>query len=267
MLDTFLQWLKLNKNSPKTIQSYFQQVNCFGKFCNYEFNQENLNKYLIKLKEENKSLNSINLFKNAFINYCQYANLELEIPSPKRVKRKGIKFYFSEKDMEKIYKIIPLLHGDYSLNDLIIRFMFYTGVRPSELINLKVKDINFETKDIALFNAKGNKDRVVPIINTILFNKLNDLCKSKNSDENVFKINYPQINYLIKKIKTELQLQEKIEPRTFRISFAKHCLAKGMDISYLKKLMGHTDIKITELYAEPDEKMIKEFCEKIRRGK
>jgi len=51
-----------------------------------------------------------------------------------------------------------------------------------------------------------------------------------------------------------------------RISFAKYCLSIGMDISYLKKLMGHSDIKITELYAEPDEKMIKEFCERIRKN-
>lgn len=264
-MDKFLEWLKLNKNSPQTITTYYDKVNCFGKWCNYEFNQENLNKYLIKLKEENKSLNTINVFKNSFINYCKFANLDLNIPSPKTVKRKGIKFYFTEKDMKNIYKIIPLLNGDYELNELIIKFMFYTGVRPSELINLRVQDINFETKDIILYNAKGNKDRVIPFINNELYNKLLNHCKQKSTQEKVFNVTYGQINYLIQRIKKSLNSNEKLEPRTFRISFAKHCLSQGMDISYLKKLMGHTDIKITELYAEPDEKMIKEFCEKIRR--
>ncbi|KKL57564.1 hypothetical protein LCGC14_2234140, partial [marine sediment metagenome] len=49
------------------------------------------------------------------------------------------------------------------------RFMFYTGVRPSELLNLKVEDINFKTKDINIYNAKGNKDRVMPFLNNKLY--------------------------------------------------------------------------------------------------
>ena len=60
-LEKFYQYLKLNKNSPETINCYYRQVNYFGKFCNYKFTQENLNKYLIKLKDENKSKNTVNV--------------------------------------------------------------------------------------------------------------------------------------------------------------------------------------------------------------
>lgn len=266
-LQKFYEWLQLNKNSKKTINSYFQQVNCFGKFCDYKFTQDNLDKYIIKLKEEEKSPSTINAFLTAIRSYCTYAEYDmnkLKIPIPKRVKRGAIKFYFTEKDMEKIYKQLTLLNGDYKFKELILRFMFYTGVRPSELLDLKPEHINLTTRDIYIYNAKGNKDRIIPILNDKLHSDLKN--NFNYSPDKVFNISYAQINYLFKQIKELLQLDGVVEPRTMRISFAKYCLSCGMDISYLKKLMGHTDIKITELYAEPDEKMIKETCEKIRKG-
>ncbi len=263
-LQKFYEWLQLNRNSKKTINVYYQMVNCFGKQCNYEFIQENLDKYIIKLKEENKSPATINLFLISIRAYTKYAEVELNIPIPKKVKRGAIKFYFTEKNMEEVYKHLPLINGDYQLKELILQFMFYTGVRPQELLNLKVSDINFDKKDINILNAKGNKDRVIPFLNTKLYNDLKNHCKY--SEEKVFDISYTQINYLIKNIKKILNLDGIVEPRTMRISFAKYCLSCGMDISYLKKLMGHSDIKITELYAEPDEKMVKDACEKIRKG-
>jgi len=262
-MNKFLEWLKLNKNSSKTISAYHQQVNCFGKWCDYAFTQENLNNYLIKLKEENKSINTINLFKNAFIAYCQSVNLELNIPSPKKVRKNKIDFYFTDEDMEKIYKYVPLVSENYQQMNLVFKFMFYTGCRPSALFNIEVDNIDFEKKNILFRSAKGEKDRIVPFLNNDLYNELKKYCNCKKGK--VFNISYDQLLYAVKKLKKEMQLSEKITPRTFRISFAKYCLRKGMDISYLKKLMGHTDIKITELYAEPDEKMIKEFCEKIRK--
>lgn len=260
-MDKFLEWLKLNKNSKGTIKTYFQYVDCFGKYCNYDFNQENLNKYIIKLREEEKSPATINLFLISIRAYAKFSGIELDIPSPKRIKKRAIKFYLTEENLAEILK------DEYDQNDLILRFMFYTGVRPSELLNLKVDHVDFKNKNVILYSAKGNKDRIVPFMNNKLYNDMKEFCNNKS--EKVFNTSYNRILHLIKKIKDKLQLKDSdiIEPRTMRISFAKWCLSKGMDISYLKQLMGHTDIKITELYAEPDEKMIKEFCEKIRMGK
>jgi len=262
-LQKFHEWLMLNKNSKKTIKTYFQQVDCFGKYCEYDFNQEKLDRYIIKLREEEKSPSSINLFLISIRAYVKFSGIELNIPTPKRVKRKGIKFYFTEKSLGNVYKYLTLFGKNYDLKELILKFMFYTGVRPSELIKLQVKDIDFNNKNIILYNTKGNKDRIIPFMNNELYNVLKSHCEGREGK--VFDITYAQLTYLFKQIKDILKLNEVVEPRTLRISFAKYCLSVGMDISYLKKLMGHSDIKITELYAEPDEKMIKEFCEKIRR--
>ena len=258
-LEKFHEWLKLNKNSEETIDSYYRQVNYFGRFCDYKFNQENLNKYLIKLKDENKSKNTINLFKNAIACYVKYANIKLNIPSPKTVKRKEIKFYFTEEDMKGILKTC------YNETDLLLRFMFYTGARSSEILNLKIDNIDFKKKNVKFCRAKGEKDRIIPSLNTKLFNDLYAHCLTRQGK--VFTFSYGQLKYLFKKIKKDLQVNEEVvEPRTMRISFAKNCVSKGMNILVLKKLMGHTNIKVTEMYAEPDEKIVKETCEKIRKG-
>lgn len=258
-LEQFYTWLKLNKNSQRTVDGYFQQVNCFGKFCDYQFTQGNLDRYLIKLREEEKSNATINSFKIAMIAYSNFANISLQFPKWKKTKRGNIKFYFTEKDMEEVLK------NYYEEKDLLLRFMFYTGVRPSALLKLKVEDINFDKKDIHIYNAKGNKDRVIPFLNNKFYNDLKTHCK--NVEGKVFSLSYDKINRMFKEIKRNLKIDGVVEPRTMRISFAKYCIAQGMDVLYLKKLMGHTNIKITELYAEPDERMVKEACEKIRKRK
>ncbi len=259
-LEKFYQWLQLNKNSPETIKSYYKKVNRFGKLYDYNFNQENLNDYLIKLKEENKSINTINLFKNSMYAYLDFSKIKLDIPSPKKVKRKEIKFYFTEEDMKAV------LQFQYGEIDLILRVMFYTGARTSELINLKVENIDFKKGYVKFCNAKGEKDRIIPFLNTKLFNDLKIHCN--NLDGKVFNFSDGRLWYLFKKIKKEMNINDDqvVEPRTMRISFAKNCVSKGMNILVLKKLMGHTNIAITELYAEPDERIIKEICEKIRKG-
>ena len=261
-LQKFYEWLQLNKNSKKTIKTYFQQVDCFGKFCEYNFNQENLDKYIIKLREEEKSPATINLFLISIRAYTKFSGIKLNIPIPKKVKRRSIKLYFTEKDLSDILK------SYYDEKDLILRFMFYIGARPTELRKLKKEHINLITKDVVFYNGKGNKDRVVPFLNNKLFEDIKKHCERLTREE-VFNISYNQLIKIFNDIKRDMNIadHEIVEPRTMRISFAKYCLSKGMDISYLKKLMGHTDIKITELYAEPDEKMIKEFCEKIRKEK
>ncbi len=260
-LEKFHEWLKLNKNSKKTIDAYFQQINCFGKFYDYKFTQQNLNKYLIKLKDENKSINTINLFKNSMFAYLQYDDIKLEIPSPKRVKRKEIKFYFTEEDMKDVLKCY------YDETDLLLRFMFYTGSRSSEIRSVKIENIDFKKRNVKFCNAKGEKDRVIPCLNTQLFQDLEKHCKNKEGK--VFNFSQGQLQYLFQKIKKDLEInqEEVVEPRTMRISFVKYCINKKLDLFSLKKLMGHTDIKVTEMYAEPNEKQVKDACEIIRTGR
>jgi len=114
-MDKFHEWLQLNYNSKRTVESYFQQVNAFGQFCNYEFTQDNLNKYLLKWKEENKTNATFNSFKIAMISYCKYTNTKFDFPKWLKTRRKEIKFYLTE---DMLNEVLKYFHGE---EDLILR--------------------------------------------------------------------------------------------------------------------------------------------------
>ncbi len=104
------------------------------------------------------------------------------------------------------------------------------------------------------------------VLKNDIFDRVEKHCDSLR-DAHVFKITYNQLITMFKNIKRDMNISdhEIIEPRTMRISYAKYCIRLGVDISCLKSWMGHSDIKITEIYAEPDEKIRKEIAEKIRK--
>lgn len=263
-IEEFYNWLKINKDSEETVNGYYKKVKKFVVYSDGVLNQETLNNYFVYLKE-NKSASSFNGFINAIKSYFDFSNKEFDLPKYKRNKKRSIKFYFEENDLEKITKSIYSDHQDkHKEREIIILFMFYTGARPSDLFNLKRKNINFDKEEINFINGKGQKDRTIYFLNKKLENDLKRFCSILNPDDPVFTISYTQLTRMFNKIKKRFKIDGIVEPRTMRISFAKHCINIGIDLLILKKLMGHTDIKVTELYAEPDEKMIKEACKKIK---
>lgn len=263
-LQDFYNWLKLNYNSKKTIKDYYQQVNKF--FSEYnEMTKQNVEKYMIKYIDEGKSVSTVNKINFSLRKYAEFKGLNIEFPKKKRIKKRPIKFYFSEKDMLKVYKNLPLWTNNCQEFELILKFMFYSGARTSEVLNIKKSDLKFNDNKIIFYNAKGDKDRSVPFINKELKNKLSLHCN--NIQDKVFNVSREQIEYLFRKIKKELNLEnEVVEPRTMRISFAKHCISRCVNLLYLKRWMGHSDIRVTELYSEPDEKMSDEEGKRLREG-
>ena len=262
-LDKYLEWLKLNCSAENTIETYFQKINCFGNYCNYNFNQENLNKYIIQMKEKGAQGSTINAFIYAFKNYLEYDKLDIKLPKPARVRKGTVKHSLTEKDLDEI------LRSHYDEEDLILRFMFYTGARPSEVVKIEKSHINFKNKDIIFYNAKGNKDRVIPVLNNNMFNKLLNHCNNLNDNDKVFKLTITQLRRICKNIKKILDLDKniKITPKTLRVSFIKYCVIHKVDIFTLKAWCGHTDIKVTEFYYQPNEQERKIVAEEIRRMK
>lgn len=263
-LEKYYEWLKLNCSANNTINGYYQKINHFGKYCDYNFNQDNLNKYIIKIKEEGAQGSTINAFIYSFKNYLEYSKLDIKLPKPARVKKGTPKHSLTEKDLNEI------LRSHYDEEDLILRFMFYTGARPSEVVKIEKNHINFKNKDIIFYNTKGNKDRVIPVLNNDMFNKLKSHCDNLNEGyHKVFKITPTQLRRICRNIKKILDLDEniKITPKTLRVSFIKYCVTHKVDIFTLKAWCGHTDIKVTEFYYQPNEQERKIVAEEIRKEK
>lgn len=256
-IEDFQTQLRIKNSSNKTIQTYLKQIRPFLKFCDGEVTQDNINKYLIN-RRETVSTSSCNLFINALKKYCEYAGLEFEIPKQKSIK---MKYYHSWTIEEFENDILQYVHGE---DDLILRFMFFTGLRPNEIINIKKQHIDYKKEIVIVKDGKGEKDRFIPFLDTKLYNDLKVYMEGNNRDT-IFDTNEQQLQYLFKRLKQELSIEEEISPYTMRRSFACYCKRNKIDITDIKDLMGHEDIKTTERYVKSNPKTLIETCKEIRR--
>ena len=163
--------------------------------------------------------------------------------------------------------------------DLVMLSLLYdTGARVQEIIDLKVHDIRTEHPATVRLTGKGNKTRIVPIMNPTA--KLAEIYLEENSMITSDKQTYPLftnrmnevftragVSYILSKYvksakRKKIFLQEKVTPHLLRHSKAMHLLQAGVNLIYIRDILGHVDLKTTEIYARIDGKMKREALEK-----
>jgi len=173
---------------------------------------------------------------------------------PKRPK--NLPHFVTESEMDK------LLEGAKSselgiMEKAILELFYSTGIRLSELINLKIVNVNFHNKTIKVL-GKGSKERIIPYgekANKALKNylEIRNICNTKNLD-NFFVTNkgnklYPvQVQRLVNKNLSGVSEIKKKSPHVLRHTFATHMLDKGADIRAVKDMLGHESLSTTQIY-------------------
>ena len=210
----------------------------------------------------------------------EYLKLSEEVSSIKLKKApKPEMNYLSSEAM-----ICLLQQPDTSTNDglrdlTILAFTYDTGARVSEVVNLRIRDIRFDSPPIVKITGKGNKTRIVPLLPQTLgyikeYMKRRGLSPEKTQDAYLFvnrngdQISRFGVKYILDKYvkagkETEpLLFPDKITPHTLRHSKAMHLLQAGNNIVHIRDLLGHADLSTTERYARADPIMKKEALEK-----
>ncbi len=280
-IDKFYLYLKTNKKySINTINAYLTDIEDFNNFTNKGINiiLEDISSYLshlyndIKLSKSSisRKLSSLRSFynylvKEEIVNY-NYFN---DVSNPKRglVLPKFIK----EKDMSNIMEVCsgdnPILERDR----LILELLYSTGIRVSELINIKLTDINFYNNEIKIL-GKGNKERIV-IFNNTCRETLNKFIKDgrkklyKNDTGYLFigrnngHISSKYVRDIINKVKVKAGVEGKITPHVFRHTFATDMLNNGADLVSVKDLLGHESLNTTSIYTHVTNEQIKKIYE------
>ena len=190
------------------------------------------------------------LYKKKYI----VKNYSSSLIFPKQVKK--LPSFLSEKELEKLLgeKYI----SEVSILDKAIIELFYsTGIRLSELINLRVDNVNFPNRTIKVF-GKGSKERIVPfgkeaekaVRNYMSIREICDLNKSEYLFiSSAGKKLYPmKVNRLIRKNLSLVTDIKKKSPHILRHSFATHLLDNGADIRAVKELLGHESLSTTQVY-------------------
>jgi len=211
-----------------------------------------------KLGDENLSAKSISLIKAALIFYYnEILGKKFDIKTPKIKKTTPV--VLTKQEINLLFdNVINTKHK------LILKLYYSSGLRLSEAIMLRKKDIDFVENVIWIRNGKGGKDRM-----TILSSKLSDELKyySKTKTKNDFmfvnKNNDPYsprtIQLAMEKAKRKSNLEKDVHIHSLRHSFATHLLESGVDIRKIQELLGHADLSTTQIYAQVSNKELKKI--------
>ena len=266
-LKDFEDHLILKRYSKKTIEIYEQQIKrffaFFPKLKPAELKEENVRTYMIFLLKE----------KNISLSYQKQVISAIKFYFEKILGRKAKSYYFNipkskEKKLPVILskkEVLTIINSAKNIkHKAILATIYSAGLRLSEVVNLKIADIDSERMLINIIGGKGKKDRISLLSNELLlllreyychFRPQNWLFEGKNgkqlSPKSVQKIFYHCLHIS--------KLKKKASVHTLRHSFATHLLENGEDIRKIQLLLGHKNIQTTEIYTHVTTKAIQKI--------
>lgn len=258
----------LSKNTISSYMSDLLQLSKWLKKQNKDLNnctESDLNSFLASKIDQgnsatsaNRALSSIKGFYNWLVynNYLSVNPSEL-LESPK-IGRK-LPVHISEEDVDKILNAPKLSNNKGVRDKTILELLYATGLRISELTNLKLNQIDL-TRGIVRVMGKGNKERIIPIgetaltwLNNFINNYRQDFIINKNNNYIFLNRKGDQLSRkscwsLITSYSKKVLPSKKISPHSLRHAFATHLLNNGADLRSVQMLLGHSSLSTTQIY-------------------
>lgn len=284
LLKEYLAILKLERNlSDNSISSYRNDLEKFIRFCEdkkitdaeevssniiVDFFVDQL-KYELTTSTTARYLSSLNGFFKFLFNSNYVTSNPVEKVESTKIHRK-LPVVLSFDEVEEILNSVDIENKNGLRNRAILEMLYSSGLRISELINLKLNDLYFQ-EDVIRVTGKGNKQRIVPVggsavdwTNRYLLNIRPFLEKKEKSDNVVFlsnrgtKFSRMGIWKIVNKYVKTAEIEKEVHPHTFRHSFATHLLEGGADLRAVQEMLGHADISTTQIYTHIDRDYIKQ---------
>lgn len=278
-LSEYLEYLKYQKNySDETIHSYSIDIEEFLDYINSEciniceVGYDAVKAWLIHLDEKKNKSTTVSrkisslrgFYKYLINNKVMNSNPFSLVSLPKKERHLPRFFYYNE--LEEMFQV-PKLNTALGQRDrLLLEMLYATGVRVSELVNIKVSDINGEEIKVL---GKGNKERIVEFgdyAESILELYLNEGYKSLNVKKSEYlflnnrggKLTTRGVRYILDNIINKTTIDKKISPHMLRHTFATHLLNEGCDLLTVQELLGHESLTATSIYTHITNDRLKE---------
>ena len=253
--------LKLRKYSPKTVISY---VACVADYLRYKQDSfdcvdiDSIKKHLLSKIDRgmssqtvNQSLQAINFFCWNVLKYRE----KIDIRFAKTPSKLPVVL-----SRDEIQKIISSINN--SKHKLLISISYASGLRVSEVIDLKIKDLDLRELTIHIKGAKGNKDRIT-VFPEKLAEEIETLTANRNPDDYVFaserggKLTTRTAQLIFENALRKAGIQKDATFHSLRHSFATHLLENGVDVRYVQELLGHANIRTTQIYTKVTNPMLR----------
>ena len=282
IIKRFIEYLEYEKGySKKTIISYENDLELFNKFLKENriinitsIDYGTIRKYLGHLHDNKYEASSISRKISALRTFFKYSLKEKEIKknpmtlisNPK--KEKKLPKYLNYEEMEKLLNSIDTSQLEGIRDRLIIELLYSTGIRVSELVNIKIKDIKIKENQINIL-GKGNKERIVLFGEKakesikIYLNSYKEFFKGNILNEyllinkNGKQLTTNKIELIVKDVLKKSALKLNISPHTLRHTFATHMLDSGADLKSVQELLGHENLKTTAIYTHVSNERLK----------
>jgi len=294
MVETFLKYLQYEKRySPRTLVSYKTDLRQFEAFLEKEFdskphqaNYGMVRGWIVSLSEQKLDAPSINRKIACLRSFFKFLRKREEITNDPMLKVKVLKVKKKLPHFVNETELVPFLNGDVkgksseedkrTIHDqkrdqVILEVLYGTGMRLSELIGLREKDINFNDRTVKVL-GKRNKERVIPFSRGIVlllkeYREVRDREVERKDPEHFFvtqsgKKLYPVlVNRIVKNLLRGMNVEKK-SPHVLRHTYATHLLNKGAEINAVKDLLGHTSLAATQVYTHNTIEKLKELFNK-----
>lgn len=281
MIDSFLDYISFEKKySQNTVFAYNNDLISFRDFCATEYQLENLAEVeypiirswivsLVDLKISNRSINRKTSSLNSFYKFLQKTH-QVEInPLSKHKALKSInklQVPFTSKEINAAINNISEKNDFTTIrNKLIVELLYSTGIRKTELINIKENDIDFFNKTIKIL-GKRNKERFVPLLESVIIivkqyrelkNEYSNIDNHLLITEKGNKVSKSLVYGIINSYFSNVSTKVKKSPHILRHSFATHLLNEGANLNSVKELLGHSSLASTQVYTHNSLEVIK----------
>ena len=272
--EAFREYLQLEKNySPHTVLAYWNDIVSFESFNSLHFDQHDIDQanysqirsWIVSLVDAHVSNVSVNRKMASLKAYYKFLLKTKQIEASPLLKHKSLKtpkkiqIPFSEKEVDAVLLFMQNPVGFVAVRDkLIVDLLYTTGMRRTELIHLKLANVNFGASTIKVL-GKRNKERIIPIL-PVINCQFESYLKERNGLENIIdeeyfflskkgvKINESFVYRLINSYFSTVSEKVKKSPHILRHTFATHLLNNGADLNSVKELLGHSSLASTQVY-------------------
>lgn len=244
--------LKIRNYSPRTLEAYLA---CLKDYFEYKqinldkLDQDNIRGYLLQKQGKNYSPQTINLYLNAIKFFYHNIIRSIEPINVRFAKRnKELPVVLSRTEIQKLLSVIK-----NTKHQLLLSLSYGAGLRVSEAVGLRFKDLNLDELTIHLKQAKGKKDRLT-LIPEKLVDDLRNIIAGKSGDDYVFaserggKLTERTAQAVFEKALQSANIAKEATFHSLRHSFATHLLENGTDVRYVQELLGHANIRTTQIY-------------------
>ena len=269
-VDEFEEYMRGEKKSENTVSEYVHFVRQMLQFTRKKvenIKEGDVKKYQIYLSTKMKySKNTMYLALKAIGAYFKFRgrdDIAKSIKAPRRPRQ--MPKYLTEEEVRKLLDAAKDRPRDYA----ILSLLAYSGLRVSELCNLRIEDVDLSERVVYVHSGKGDKDRIVVIsekaaeaIENYIFSRedsLEFLFSSQKSE----KITRVQVFRIVKKYAVKADIKKNVTPHVLRHTLATTMLRRGVDIRYIQQFLGHSSVATTQIYTHVDDNALKKVYDKV----